>query len=323
MAKRRAKNSEKKVLTCFAARRSISLLGTNNTGEYMKGLGNRPSPLTSFLGGTFFLLLLAGMGIRSDAKIYSIANGNSSFQVNDSTDGSTSASMASWLVDNVNQVNQEWFYYRIGSTGQEYPIENLSSGSPSSASVDGTTLTLTYANSSYSAVVKYSMNTANAWGSGKSQIGVGVNFFNNTGSSQPVHLFEYDNFDLTAGSDAQSMAMSRSGNHIALSQTLGSYSYANSIIGGSVTTPIEFQVAAASTILSSLTDNSTTTLVGPNSAGPIANVAGAIEWDALNLASGSSLQLSETLSLQVPEPSALALIALGLIAWAVPRKRRA
>ena len=35
------------------------------------------------------------------------------------------------------------------------------------------------------------------------------------------------------------------------------------------------------------------------------------------------MNLSETLNLHVPEPSTVALLGLGLIVWAVPRRRRA
>ena len=138
----------------------------------MKGLENGQASKGRLVCCTFFLLLLAGMGVRSEAQTYGITNGNSSVLVNASTVGSTSAGMASYLVDNVNQVNQDWFYYQIGSTGPAYPIETLSGGSASFINVTSSSL-----NSHLQQCVRtaprvvYTLNTANDWGSGKSQTG--------------------------------------------------------------------------------------------------------------------------------------------------------
>ena len=303
------------------------MLGLGNVTQenIMKGLENGRTPKGRLVCCAFFLLLLAGMGIRSEAQTYGITNGNSSVLVNASTVGSTSAGMASYLVDTVNQVNQDWFYYQIGSTGPAYPIETLSGGSPSSVSVNSTVLTLTYANASYSATVKYTMNTANAWGSGKSQMGVTVTFLNTTGASQQLHFFDYEDYNLNNTTLGQSLVIPIRGSpyhDVFLDQTVGSYSFTNHITSG-LNYPSHVEAAALGVILPGLTNNSATTLNDVASAGPNVDVTGAVEWDVTSLGNGSSLQLSETLSLQVPEPSALALIALGLIAWAVPRRWRA
>ena len=84
------------------------------------------------------------------AGTISLADGNSEVTL----DPSSPAGVSGWTVDNVNQLFQQWFWYRIGSSGLQSSIDTLglsssSQVSPSEASVtysgtNGLTIQVTY-----------------------------------------------------------------------------------------------------------------------------------------------------------------------------------
>src|SRR4051812_2750712 len=78
------------------------------------------------------------------AWTFTLNDGNSSTTVNTGTDEGVN----NWMVDGQNQLYQQWFWYRVGSSGGEAPIntvpivsENLSSPS---------TLNVKYSNGQFS-----------------------------------------------------------------------------------------------------------------------------------------------------------------------------
>jgi hypothetical protein len=272
-----------------------------------------------FLGCAAFLLLLAGTVVRSDAQTFFLNDGNSTVQVKaDSTAG-----MTSYLVDGVNQVKDQWFYYRIGNSGPESPIETI--GSLVWSQSEARSLDLTYGNSLYSARVVYTL-TGGTPGTGSSSLNEAITFLNkSTTSALSLRFFDYSDFDLTGVSGGQSLQF---GTSVAppptwvktntFTQTKGVNSLTTTVASG-INFPSHVEADLYSQTLTSLTDPNPTTL--SDAMGPVyGDVTGAFEWD-VTLGAGASLTISKLISMQIPEPSALGLLALGLAATLCRRRR--
>src|SRR5947208_16029987 len=93
---------------------------------------------------SFWLVTLAlafhGLSFRCDAQIITLVNNNSVAQVNTASQ----AGMFNWLIDNRNVLNQQWFWYRVGSLGPEASIDTISA--PSITTPNARTLYTRYNN---------------------------------------------------------------------------------------------------------------------------------------------------------------------------------
>ena len=272
--------------------------------------------------GALFAFLFAGFAIQSGAQVYTLTNHDSvaKFDV-----ASGPGSMFNWTVDGVNQLNQSWFYYRVGSSGPEYPIENINGTPTINSYVNIPTLSrlhITYANSSLSVETLYILN-GNSAGSGKANLSETVTVINGGASSLDFHFFEYSDFNLenTAGGQSiQFVTNSVNGQYYKAIQTSGDGASVTETIT-SASPPIGgYEAALYNQTLSSLLDGNPTTLDGVTNAGP-GDVTFAYEWD-VNLAPGASFQISKLLALAVPEPSSMALISSGLLVLAMLHRRR-
>jgi len=253
---------------------------------------------------------------------YTMTSLNSSVGINVNAGGSTPAGMASWLVDGVNQVQQQWFYYRIGDSSANQSIDTIGSASVLQTA---NTLSVSYTNSpsTYYFTVKYTL-TGGSLGSGQSSLGETVRFFNTSPNSLALSLFDYSAFDLGGVSGGQSVAFSSTTlgppfnpqYENTFTQTVGSLSLTDSAISANNTSLVEANYNNST--LQTITDGGPSSLDGVTSAGPGA-VTGAMEWD-VNVPSGSSLLVSKTISMAVPEPSSVAMMGLGCLAWLATRR---
>ncbi|MGD0389483.1 MAG: hypothetical protein ABSC42_11065, partial [Tepidisphaeraceae bacterium] len=118
-------------------------------------------------------------------------------------DPNSSAGVENWTVNSQNQIHQEWFWFRIGSTGGQSSIDTI--GTPSITLYDTTgdgqndTAQLVYGTSnSLQITVTYSLSG----GSESPDLGATIEILNGGTSSEILHFFEYANFnlgDLTTG----------------------------------------------------------------------------------------------------------------------------
>src|SRR5205085_9273901 len=100
------------------------------------------------------LFPLAGLIGQNNAQAATgnLSDGNSSI----SLDLSSSAGMNSWLVNGVNQVQQQWFWFRVGNSGPEADISTISA--PVTSSANAHQLTVTYdLPGQYGVTVKYDL----------------------------------------------------------------------------------------------------------------------------------------------------------------------
>lgn len=249
---------------------------------------------------------------QGQAQVVTLAHNNSVATID--TSGS-SAGMNSWAVEGQNQLAKQWFWYRIGNTA-EAPINTI--GAPSITQPNARTLYTTYNNGSYSVEVDYSLSGGLA-GSGFADIGEAITINNYTATPLDFHFFQYSDFNLGGISGGQTIELGKNLRGIfneALQTAPGV------IFNETVVTPGANHGEAGlfsatwdklnNGVADNLNDN-----VGPVGPG---NATWAFQWDFV-IAPGGSVLISKDKLLQVPEPSTLALISLGLAGLALRRRR--
>ncbi|MFZ1073829.1 MAG: PEP-CTERM sorting domain-containing protein [Verrucomicrobiia bacterium] len=269
---------------------------------------------------TFTLIFQIAVGTAS-AQIYTLTSGNSSASIN----LGSQAGMYNWSVDGQNQLNQQWFWYRVGSSGPEASIDTI--GMPTVQAYGTSILDTTYTSSKFSLSVDYTL-TGGAPGSGVSDLSETIVIQNLTSSALPLYFFQYADFNLggTPNND--------SGN---LDKTSKGFNQVNQYdgvchLGENVDTVVSHpatyaEVANDNSILNSL-NNSTPTTLNDNMS-TTGNVKWALEWvPSGGIAPGGTYIISKDLNISgvvapVPEPSTWSLILLGLLAGGMWRFRSA
>ena len=228
------------------------------------------------------------------------------------------AGMYHWSVDGYNQLTQQWFWYRIGS-GLQAPINAISAASYTpygNSAVD-----VTYENSDIKLNVLYALS-GGSLGSGKADMVESIEVYNKTGGALDFHLFQYSNFDLLGNPSGDTVLLNGD-------PDVG-YDYAFqwkglTQIAEAINSPIANHAEANVTpnTLNALNGTPGLVLNDDPDAGP-GDVTWALQWDVtIDPSTGFYVFKDKLLSIvPIPEPSALALIALGLGAWGLARRRQ-
>ena len=137
----------------------------------------------------FTLVFQIMAGAASAAPLYTLSSGNSSVSI----DVGSQTGMYNWTVDGQNQLNQQWFWYRIGNSGPAASIDTIRT--PAASLLTASILSTTYANAQFSVNVLYSL-VGGAPGSGASDLSEQISIQNLTRSALSFDFFQYADFNL-------------------------------------------------------------------------------------------------------------------------------
>jgi hypothetical protein len=266
--------------------------------------------------------ILAAVGVVSSvpgayAASYTLSDGNSSLSV----DTSSQTGLNGWTVDGQNQLNQQWFWYRVGSSGPEASIDSLAL--QSSVQTAANALTTTYANSQFSITVKYTLLGGDP-GSGTANIAEQFAINNLTASSLAFNFFQYSDFapggslnnTIQFGQDLQGHY-----NEAVANTASGSVSIDTGVASGAN----HFEASSFPTTLNKLNDGNTDDLNDTVDAGP-GHIPWSLEWNRILAGVGlpnSSLTISDVISITtnpVPDFAGQWPLMLGLAGCLVVRR---
>ena len=271
------------------------------------------------------LLTLAAVSLLSQTRAlgFGLTN-NNSFALVDPT---SQAGMNGWYVLNSpghyqNELNQQWFWYRVGNTSGESSIDHLTLASVNV--IDPATVTTTFNDplGKFSISIKYSLTGGSAT-SGAADISEQISINNISGAALDFHFFQYSDFNLSGPNPGDFDLISRNPFTGRINQVdqMNAGSISEVVLSPNAshgeTDVVPFTLNKLNDALPTILDDSKTSASG--------NVAWALQWD-VNIADGGSFLISKDKTLQVvytPEPSTFALFSLGLAAVAVRRRRNA
>jgi hypothetical protein len=271
-------------------------------------------------------ILLAASTVQSQAQIYDISSQNSSLQVDLS---GANAGLSDWTVNGVNQLEQQWFYYSIGSG----PVESINTLAPWSTPVLGgnaafgvmlnTNLSETYASSALSVQTTVKL-VGGSSGSGSSTLDTSIVINNLTGTNETLHFYQYSDFGLGGVTGGQ---------NVQFAGTIFPYSVTQTGLGGPLVgsiTSVSGGLSDSVEEIAGIVDGNQFGLKNGNSApafgGPLSAGTGDVDYAYeidVNLAAsgaGSAVTIGEIQA--VPEPSSITLILLGMIALALSMRNR-
>jgi len=255
----------------------------------------------------------------SKAQIQTLSDNNSIADINPNNQ----AGMFDWFVDGQNQLFQQWFWYRVG-VNPEQSIDTISA--PAILRPNARTAEITYANPLFSVDITYVL-TGQSPGSGQADIQESIRIHNNTASPLDFHFFQYSDFNLQNNPNGDNVALGTDtfGRFNEALQTKGPLTSATLAETGVTPGANRGETAFVGATLAKLNDGAPDNL--NNNAGPTGpgNVTWALQWDytgATAIAAGQDALISKQKFLQVPEPSALAMISLGAFAITLHRRRQ-
>ena len=270
------------------------------------------------LRNTAAAVILLAVAASTQGAPVTLTDKNSSATI----DPSSQSGMFNWTVNNINQLAQQWFWYRVGSTGPESSINALPLLGATASDTNGNglndTLFLSYGSASTFRIdVTYSLQGTLAAGS---SIGETISITNNSTATLDLHFFQYSHFTLgnVAGAETETLLNPNT------VRVLGTGNLFSETVVTRAPDRYELGLTPDSpNTLTRLNDANPTTLSdGPTTRGP-GDATWAFQWDQL-IAPGATFTISKDKSLQlVPEPGTVTLIGIGLLGGlAFLRKRR-
>lgn len=242
--------------------------------------------------------------LPTQAQIITLTDNGSTALINTSSQ----AGMFNWSAGAVNQLKQQWFWFRVGPSGPESSINTISA--PTITQTVPYQATTRYNNSTLGVEVSYLLTG----GVASSTLSETIAVVNNTAADLDLHFFQYMDFDLGGTPGGQSVVLNSS--LARARQTLlstGGFAFETAIQNAT-----HREAALLGDTLGRLND-ANPTLLNDNltaTAGLGEDVTFAFEWD-WTIAAGDSRIISKIVT--VPEPSAIALMALGLVGFILRR----
>jgi len=242
---------------------------------------------------------------------YTLTNGNSTVSIDPSSESGAYA----WTVDGLNVLYQQWFWYRIGPTGGESPLNALPL---LSAGTLGKLADFDFGNSTMNVDVTYLLTGGGA-GSNTADIAETITIKNLASTSLDLHFFQYSDFDLSGiygiGGDDK-VVIDPGFQRVDQGSLIGFPMMSETVLGPK---PNEVEANTYPNTLSSLDNGTPTTLDGNLTAS--GDVTWAFEWDSVLAANNGTLIISKDKRIApspVPEPATI--LGLGTILLLVGRK---
>jgi hypothetical protein len=273
---------------------------------------------------SLFSALFAATVATANADIVTLNNGNSSATV----DLSSQAGMSQWLINGQSQLNQQWFWYRIGNdpTGQ-HSIDTIGGLSHVENSQS---MTANYGNANIGVQLTYTLQGGAAGGNDwSSDITENITIQNMSATSNVFHFFQYSDFALAGspGGETASIFLNNQGFY-----TRARVDKALNQLSETIDQPLanEAEADLGTATLNRLNQGSPYDLNGSTGSGsPDAAVDAtwALEWDFVLApygSAGDSVNVIKDKKLSVapvPEPAAFSLALLGAAAFILRRKR--
>jgi len=278
--------------------------------EPMKSTSNSSSGsrLAGWLAGAGLACGILSFGSSASAQIVTLTSGNSSSQI----DLGSQTGMFNWIIDGVNVLNQQSFFFRTNPAGTGTSISPYSSFTQPTAS----SVSATYITPSFNITTVYNL-VGQAAGSGTSDIAEQIKIQNNTAAPLPFNFFQFANF---AGNGIVELGQNSHGFFNEAFISGGGLVVTENLDTGISPGADKGQVGLAGAILGDITgtpgfnpDNTDTT--GPG--------AWVLEWQR-TIGANSSLIISKDLNAVgvAPEPPAWSLVSMGLVALGALRHYR-
>ena len=113
----------------------------------------------------------------------------------------------------MNQLYEQWFWYRLGATDLQAPINTL--GTATITQLSSAQATVSYAGSNGLTIGVTYLLTGGGAGSGSSDLGESISIQNTSGSAESVHFFQYSNFTLNdSGTNATNYVQFQNSNAV-------------------------------------------------------------------------------------------------------------
>jgi hypothetical protein len=259
------------------------------------------------------MVLLPGRGIADIAQPVTLTDAGSSATI----DLLSGAGMNNWSVLGQNQLMQQWFWYRTDN-GVAQPINTI--GGLTYNLYNNNEVDAIYQNSQLSIEIDYLLSGGGV-GSGNADMTETITAKNLSGGPLNLNFYEYSYFDLLqSGNNNVTIFGSPGSGYYHVQQSSGS-----TAIQEAITSPNANYAEAANfnQTLNELNTQSGLMLNNNTTAGP-GNVTWAFQWDQ-TIAAGDQLDIfkDKTLSIaEVPEPSTVAIIALGAGALGLALRRK-
>jgi hypothetical protein len=252
------------------------------------------------------------------ADVYTLTNNNSTLSIDSPPPADTNPLGAYvWTVDGTGVLYQQWFWYRVGSSDPEAPINNLPLVNASN-SVNGfgyPQLTLTYGSlTTFEIAIEYTLVGGTA-GSHISDVNEQILISNKGSESRDFHFFQYSDFDLSPDR-VDNVVIDPDLQLVNQTPADGGSMLSEAVLGPK---PNHAEANYYPATLNKLNDGVPTTLNGNLTAGP-GDVTWAFEWDPTIAAGGSYIISKDKLinPSAVPEPATI--LGLGTILLLVGRK---